>query len=77
MRFFRSPARSSRRANVTTPSSHPWTCCCPAAGTIYAIAADPLRSNANLGLYTVFVDLLDLTAIVIAAGFAKRPPVRY
>jgi allophanate hydrolase len=46
----------------------------PTTGTIYetaAIAADPLRLNANLGLYTNFVNLLDLAAIALPAGFTK------
>jgi allophanate hydrolase len=44
----------------------------PTAGTIYKIAellADPVRLNSNLGAYTNFVNLLDLSAIAIPAGF--------
>jgi allophanate hydrolase len=44
----------------------------PTTGTIYdtaAIAADPIRLNSNLGLYTSFVNLLDLSAIAVPAGF--------
>ncbi len=44
----------------------------PTAGTIYqtaAVAAEPVRLNADLGLYTNFVNLLDLAAIAIPAGF--------
>ena len=44
----------------------------PTAGTIYTIAeveADPIRLNANLGVYTNFVNLLDLSAIAVPAGF--------
>jgi allophanate hydrolase len=47
----------------------------PTAGTIYEIAeieAEPLRLNANLGLYTSFVNLLDLAAIALPAGFDTR-----
>jgi allophanate hydrolase len=47
----------------------------PTAGTIYEItevAAEPLRLNANLGLYTNFVNLLDLAAIALPAGFDGR-----
>jgi len=47
----------------------------PTAGTIYKTAAaeaDPFRLNANLGLYTNFVNLLDLTAIAVPAGFRKN-----
>jgi allophanate hydrolase len=47
----------------------------PTAGTIYEIAEvadEPLRLNANLGLYTNFVNLLDLAAIALPAGFDER-----
>jgi allophanate hydrolase len=47
----------------------------PTAGTIYekaAVAADPFRLNTNLGLYTSFVNLLDLTAIAVPSGFRKN-----
>jgi len=46
----------------------------PTAGTIYTIAAveaDPIRLNSNLGYYTNFVNLLDLAAIALPAGFRK------
>jgi allophanate hydrolase len=44
----------------------------PTAGTIYridAVNADPLRLNSNLGYYTNFVNLLDLAAVAVPAGF--------
>ncbi len=44
----------------------------PTAGTTYKIAdmlADPIRLNSNLGAYTNFVNLLDLAALAIPAGF--------
>ena len=44
----------------------------PTAGTIYRIAevlADPVRLNSNLGYYTNFVNLLDLSAVAVPAGF--------
>ena len=44
----------------------------PTAGTVYTIAefeADPIRTNSNLGHYTNFVNLLDLSAIAVPAGF--------
>jgi allophanate hydrolase len=44
----------------------------PTAGTIYTINAvekDPVRLNTNLGYYTNFVNLLDLAAVAVPAGF--------
>lgn len=44
----------------------------PTAGTIYRIAeveADPVRTNSHLGHYTNFMNLLDLSAIAVPAGF--------
>jgi allophanate hydrolase len=44
----------------------------PTAGTIYTIAdvnADPVQLNTNLGYYTNFMNLLDLAAIAVPAGF--------
>ncbi|MGO9259802.1 MAG: allophanate hydrolase [Bryobacteraceae bacterium] len=44
----------------------------PTTGTIYtheAVAADPIRTNTNLGYYTNFVNLLDLAAVAVPAGF--------
>jgi len=44
----------------------------PTAGTIYRIAevdADPIRLNSNLGYYTNFVNLLDLSGLALPAGF--------
>src|SRR5271166_3147964 len=46
----------------------------PTAGRIYEIAevaAEPLRLTTNLGLYTNFVNLLDLAAVALPGGFAK------
>jgi allophanate hydrolase len=43
----------------------------PTAGTIYTIEeviADPIKLNSNLGVYTNFVNLLDLTAVAVPAG---------
>ena len=44
----------------------------PTTGTIYthdAVAADPVQLNTNLGYYTNFVNLLDLAAVAVPAGF--------
>jgi allophanate hydrolase len=44
----------------------------PTTGTIYtheAVAVDPVRLNTNLGYYTNFVNLLDLAAVAVPAGF--------
>lgn len=44
----------------------------PTAGTAYTIAAveaDPIRLNSNLGHYTNFVNLLDLSAVAVPTGF--------
>ena len=44
----------------------------PTAGTTYRIAemlAEPVRLNSNLGAYTNFVNLMDLSALTVPAGF--------
>jgi allophanate hydrolase len=47
----------------------------PNAYTVEAVRADPLKLNANLGRYTNFVNLLDLAAVAVRAGFgASRRP---
>ena len=46
----------------------------PTAGTIYRIAeveTDPLQPNSNLGYYTNFMNLLDLSAVAVPAGFRE------
>ena len=50
----------------------------PTTPTIYTlddVAAEPVTLNANLGTYTNFVNLLDLAAVAVPAGFsaAGRP----
>lgn len=44
----------------------------PTAGTIYTLAeveADPIWLNSNLGYYTNYLNLLDLCAVAVPAGF--------
>jgi allophanate hydrolase len=44
----------------------------PTAGTIYKVAeveADPVRLNSNLGYYTNYLNLFDLCAVAVPAGF--------
>ncbi len=44
----------------------------PTCATAYKIAdveADPVKLNSNLGLYTNFVNLLDMSALAVPAGF--------
>lgn len=44
----------------------------PTTPTIYTraeVEADPVRLNSNLGYYTNFVNLLDLSAVAVPAGF--------
>ena len=46
----------------------------PTAGTIYRVdemQADPIRLNSNLGYYTNFMNLLDLAATAVPAGFQR------
>jgi allophanate hydrolase len=47
----------------------------PTTGTIYtheAVAAEPVKLNTNLGYYTNFVNLLDLAAVAVPAGFRSN-----
>jgi allophanate hydrolase len=44
----------------------------PTTGTIYtrtAVAQEPVALNTNLGFYTNFVNLMDLAAVAVPAGF--------
>lgn len=46
----------------------------PTAGTIYTVAeieSDPIQLNSNLGYYTNYMNLLDLCAVAVPAGFQK------
>jgi len=50
-------------------------CCCCRPGTHYRIAdeqADPIRLNSTLGRYTNFVNLMDLAAVAVPAGFTPE-----
>ncbi|MCU1258637.1 MAG: Amidase [Bryobacterales bacterium] len=47
----------------------------PTTGTTYKIEevrAEPIKLNANLGFYTNFVNLLDLAAVAVPAGFRSN-----
>lgn len=47
----------------------------PTTPTTYKISevlADPVRLNSNLGLYTNFVNLMDLSALAVPAGFRQN-----
>lgn len=47
----------------------------PTTGTTYKIAdvlSDPVRLNSNLGAYTNFVNLMDLSALAVPAGFRSN-----
>ncbi len=49
----------------------------PTAGTHYRIAeseADPIALNSTLGRYTNFVNLMDLAAVAVPAGFTPAGP---
>lgn len=46
----------------------------PTSGTIYRhveLDSDPIRLNANLGLYTNFMNLFDLAGVSVPAGFRR------
>ena len=65
-----------RLADLTRKAAAEWAkmdvMLVPTAPTIYTIAdmlADPVRLNSNLGTYTNFVNLMDLAAIAVPAGF--------
>jgi allophanate hydrolase len=65
-----------RLMELRRAAEHAWTSMdvlvTPTAGTIYridAVESDPIRLNSNLGYYTNFVNLLDLAAVAVPAGF--------
>lgn len=65
-----------RLAELTRQAESEWSrmdaILLPTTGTTYRIAevlADPIRLNSTLGTYTNFVNLMDLSAIAVPAGF--------
>ncbi len=48
----------------------------PTIHTIAAVEADPIALNSQLGHYTNFVNLLDLSAVAVPVGFAAEGPAR-
>jgi allophanate hydrolase len=65
-----------RLADLTRRAQAEWTkmdvVLLPTTPTTYTIAdvlADPVRLNSNLGIYTNFVNLMDLAAVAVPAGF--------
>jgi len=44
----------------------------PTHPTIAAVETDPIRRNSELGTYTNFVNLLDLCAVAVPAGFTSQ-----
>ena len=65
-----------RLAELTRAADAQWACMdaliLPTTGTTYKIAdvlSDPVRLNTNLGAYTNFVNLMDLSALAVPAGF--------
>ncbi|HEX2027934.1 MAG TPA: allophanate hydrolase [Nitriliruptorales bacterium] len=49
----------------------------PTLTTLDEVAADPVGSNARLGQFTNFVNLLDLAAVAVPAGFVDWVPVGF
>ena len=61
----------------SAPGSGSTRCCCRRrrrSTRTTQIAADPIGTNARLGTYTNFVNLLDLCAIAVPAGTPRRRP---
>ncbi|MBA4132010.1 MAG: allophanate hydrolase [Hyphomicrobium sp.] len=68
-----------RLAELTRRSEAEWAkmdvLILPTTPTTYKISevlADPVRLNSNLGLYTNFVNLMDLSALAVPAGFRQN-----
>lgn len=69
-------AAQYRLADLKRRSEAAWATadvlCTPTAGTIYRVSeveADPVRLNSNLGYYTNFLNLLDLSGVAVPVGF--------
>jgi allophanate hydrolase len=65
-----------RLADLTRRAQAEWTkmdaLLLPTTPTTYTVAdvlTDPIRLNSNLGIYTNFVNLMDLAAVAVPAGF--------
>ena len=65
-----------RLADLTREADAQWAAMdvmlLPTSGTTYKISellADPIQLNSNLGYYTNFVNLMDLSALAVPAGF--------
>ncbi len=68
-----------RLAGLTRGAQAEWakmdTMILPTTPTTYKtseVLADPIRLNSNLGLYTNFVNLMDLSAVAVPAGFRQN-----
>jgi allophanate hydrolase len=73
---FRAQHRLQALAQVISPIWHGIDfLLVPTTGTAYTltqIAADPIARNGDLGFYTNFTNLLDLSAIAVPSGFTAR-----
>ncbi len=73
---FRAQHRLQALAQVISPIWHGIDfLLVPTTGTAYTltqIAADPIARNSDLGFYTNFTNLLDLSAIAVPSGFTAR-----
>ena len=70
---------SYRLAELRRATEHEWAqmdvLLLPTTGTIFTheqVAAEPVQRNTDLGFYTNFVNLLDLAAVAVPAGFRQN-----
>lgn len=70
---------SYRLAELRRATEHEWAqmdvLLLPTTGTIFTheqVAEEPVQRNADLGFYTNFVNLLDLAAVAVPAGFRQN-----